>query len=207
MIKNKKHIFGILLIIAAASSACYIPEIMTADNTIATEVEKALDEILDATATVRAAETYTPYPTYTPQPTYTVQYYEGPFMNDYGYWGRNYNYPLANVCNDAEFIDELETIPDNSVFSPGDKFTKTWTLMNTGRCTWNTDYKLVFTSGNSLGGIVASEISSDVPPGGMITLSVDLTAPPEDGTYKGEWALQTDGGYKFARFWVQIKVR
>jgi hypothetical protein len=204
----KKYPFlAAVLAILLVSSACYFPTIMTSDAVVATEVQKALEDILDETATVNAAATYTPYPTYTPAPTYTPQAtaWYAPYFDQYIPSDSGGRTSITNYCNNATFV--TETITDNTVFSPGDTFTKTWTIRNSGQCTWDTDYQLVFTSGNSLSGDTSSDLPHDVPPGGVVVLSVDLKAPGTPGTYKGEWAIQSDDGYLFAKFWVQIKVR
>lgn len=206
MKKNKFMIFAFLLITIFSSTACYISNIVTQDEAIATEVEKALDKILQETAAAKAAETYTPYPTYTPEPTYTAQPYSvAPYFGQYIPSDSGSSRAFFRYCNNATFISE--TITDNTIFNPGDVFTKTWTLRNTGQCTWTTAYQLVFTSGNSLSGVVSSNLPYDVPPGGVVTLSVDLTAPYQYGLYKGIWSIKSDNGYTFAKFWVQIFVR
>jgi len=202
---SKTRIFIFLAAIALISSACYFPQIMTSDQAVATEVEKALDDIMEQTASAKIEATYTPYPTYTPAPTYTTQAFTAPYYDAYVPSDSGGRRNITNYCNNATFVSE--TIPDNTIFSRGDTFTKTWTLRNTGRCTWSTDYHLIFYSGNSLGGVIASELPHDVPPGGIVLLSVDLTAPSAAGTYKGDWSIESDDGYRFAKFWVQIKVR
>jgi hypothetical protein len=204
---KKYPVLAATLTILFISSACYFPQIMTQDQAVATEVQKALGEILDETATVKAAATYTPYPTYTPEPTYTPQAtsWYGPYYNQYIPSDSGGRTKITSYCNSATFV--TETIPDNTIFSPGDTFTKTWTIRNTGQCTWDTDYHLVFTSGNSLSGVIASELPHEVLPGGVVVLSVDFKAPPTPGTYKGEWSIESDDGYRFAKIWVQIKVR
>jgi hypothetical protein len=201
---NKKIVSAAIFVILISSIACYFPQFVSSDDMVATEVEKTMENILRETETAKQAATYTPYPTYTPEPTYTSE-------PDYYYWPYNQYWPsdsgtwLSNSCNNANFVSE--TIKDNSVFNPGETFTKTWTLKNVGRCTWTTDYKLVFVSGNTMSGDTVSRLPYAVPPGGTVVVSVDLKAPTRLGTYKGEWSLQTDDGYNFARFWVQIKVR
>jgi hypothetical protein len=201
---NKKIIIASIFILVVFSTACYFPEVMTEDQTVATEVKKALEEVLEKTESAKAAATYTPYPTYTPQPTYTSQpFRNGPYYEPFrpSDSGRRMSY----YCNKAEFISE--NIPDRTLFNECDDFTKTWVLRNTGRCTWTTDYKLVFISGNSMSGDISSSLPYDVPPGGIVEVSVDLTAPSRDGTYKGNWAIVSDDGYRFANFWVLIFVR
>ncbi len=38
-------------------------------------------------------------------------------------------------CDKAQFVSDV-TIPDGTVMSPGQKFTKTWSLKNVGTCAW-----------------------------------------------------------------------
>ncbi|HEY5982914.1 MAG TPA: NBR1-Ig-like domain-containing protein [Anaerolineales bacterium] len=115
--------------------------------------------------------------------------------------------PSATVpvsCDKSQFISE--TVPDNSTFSGGEDFTKTWTLKNTGTCSWTPSYSLVFVSGDALGGSANSSLAANVNPGQSITVSVNLEAPDGNGTYHGNWGLRNAAGVIFANFWVQIKV-
>lgn len=94
----------------------------------------------------------------------------------------------AEGCTDqAAFVADV-TVPDDSVFAPGTRFTKTWRLRNEGTCTWGPDYFLVFVGGNEMSGDAVS--LPVVPPEQTVELSVDLTAPQTDGTYRGDWQLQ-----------------
>ena len=80
------------------------------------------------------------------------------------------------------------TIPDGTKFAPGDTFTKTWRLKNTGSCDWNNDYDLVFDDGDKMDGadVVGLSIGT-VEPGETVDISVDLKAPAAVGDYRGEW--------------------
>ena len=66
-------------------------------------------------------------------------------------------------CNDAFYVSE--TIPDGTEFTVGESFTKTWRLENTGTCTWNTNYKLVFNEGDKMGGPSSKNLTQSVAPG------------------------------------------
>ncbi|MBN2387761.1 MAG: hypothetical protein JXB85_12150 [Anaerolineales bacterium] len=119
----------------------------------------------------------------------------------------------AIPCNQAAFEADV-TIPDGTVLSPGQVFTKTWRLRNAGSCTWTSGYQLVFHQGDGMGapsGYAQSLTAGTVPPGGTVDISVTLTAPMTAGTYKGYWRLREPGGAYFALrnnsdFWVQIQV-
>ncbi|MCD6355690.1 MAG: hypothetical protein J7L66_00265 [Anaerolineaceae bacterium] len=109
-------------------------------------------------------------------------------------------------CNKAKFISE--TIPDDTEYTPGKAFTKTWRLQNIGTCTWNTNYKLVYASGDKMGGPANKNLTQSVAPGEQVDISVDLTAPASEGTYKGFWKVADDEGQFFVNtIWVQIKVK
>lgn len=118
--------------------------------------------------------------------------------------------PQSN-CDLADFVDE--TIPDGSVYAPGAKFTKTWTLLNVGTCTWTDQYALVFMAGNAMGASAAQPfIANPVRPGEKVTISVQLTAPQVAGTHRADFKLRNAGGAIFAfkdpqkYFWAEIKV-
>ncbi len=104
------------------------------------------------------------------------------------------------------------TVPDNTAIPAGQQFVKTWRLRNTGTCTWDTSYSLIFVKGNNLGGPASVPISTTVAPGASINASVNLTAPAAAGTYKGNWQLRNGSGTAFGiptsdgTFWVQIVV-
>jgi hypothetical protein len=108
-------------------------------------------------------------------------------------------------CNAAQFISE--TIPDNTAFDPNKSFTKTWRFKNVGTCTWNTNYKLVFSSGDKMSGSSSINFTESVAPGEQVDLGVDLEAPGSVGTYQGFWKVKDNQGFYFINnIWVKIKV-
>jgi len=111
----------------------------------------------------------------------------------------------------AMFIKE--TYPDYSSVFPGEKFTKTWDIKNTGSNIWNTNYKLVVDAtpqNDSLDSPAEVNFTQDVSPGETVTLSIPLTPPTTPGTYSVYWKLQNDRGETFGvdgdRVWVTIMV-
>lgn len=102
---------------------------------------------------------------------------------------------------------------DNTVVKPNESFTKTWRLTNGGSTTWNSNFKLVFVSGDAMGGPASKAIGQSVGPGQSIDVSVVLKAPAVSKTYQGKWIMQTESGANFgiganadSPFWVMIKV-
>lgn len=105
------------------------------------------------------------------------------------------------------------TIRDHTEMTPGQNFTKTWRLLNTGSCKWTRLYKLVFFSGNSLQASFEQNLHGEVLPGSSIDLSVSMIAPFTPGIYQSNWMLQNEKGELFgigpnadAPFWVIIDV-
>jgi hypothetical protein len=97
---------------------------------------------------------------------------------------------------------------------PGSSFTKVWRLKNAGTCTWKTTYRLVFVSGDLLGGRNLSYLSKEVSPGDTIDLSMNFTAPIFEGNYRGNWQIRNARGEIFGTgatanrpFWVDIQVK
>lgn len=111
-----------------------------------------------------------------------------------------------------EFVADI-SVPDGTVFEPGEEFEKTWRLLNTGASTWTTAYKLVFYSGEMMSGPASVPMPIEVLPGRQVDLSVTLIAPAEAGTYTGYWLLQNAQGQNFGfgpeantPFYVEIVV-
>ena len=91
----------------------------------------------------------------------------------------------AQLCDNCVFVSDV-TIPDGTVMTPGQTFTKTWALMNNGTCAWSTSYKLSFISGEAMGG-TSVPVPSAVPAGQQAQISVSLIAPATGGSYTGTW--------------------
>lgn len=116
-------------------------------------------------------------------------------------------------CDRAAFEEDV-TYPDDTEVSAGSSFVKTWRLKNNGSCTWTSNYSVVFDNGDAMGGPASTPFTSGtVSPGQVVDISLTLTAPQNQGTYRGEWKLRNSAGTEFGTgtngdkpFWVQIKV-
>lgn len=105
------------------------------------------------------------------------------------------------------------TIPDDTMLQPGQSFTKTWRLQNSGSCTWTRQYAVTFFSGEQMGAPVAVNLAGDVLPGQSVDISVDMVAPATAGQYQGNWKLRNAANVLFgigpngsSPFWVRIIV-
>ncbi|HJS18349.1 MAG TPA: NBR1-Ig-like domain-containing protein [Anaerolineales bacterium] len=121
--------------------------------------------------------------------------------------------PLQPVtrCDAASFISDV-TYPDGSAVAPGSAFTKIWRVKNTGTCTWNSSYNLVYVGGERFGASNAVSVPGSVAPGQTIDLPVNLTAPTRGGSYIGYWKLRNPSGTVFgvghgdASVYVDVRV-
>ncbi len=147
----------------------------------------------------------TPVPT-TPSPQVTTQAPPSPTPSDT---------PTPSVtplpCLRAKFVADV-TVPDGTLFEPGQSFTKTWRLQNVGSCPWSADFAVVFDSGDRMNAPDAVNIGTYVAPGQMVDVSVPLTAPTDGGTYRANFKLRSPDGRVFglgdgqAPFYVEIRV-
>ncbi len=218
-----KKLVIVMLILLAGSllGACKIPAPEEAAETEATSPQAVFTASAQTAAarqeeaasltpsvTATATETQPPafaFPTATVSITETVQFTAvatGPVQQ------------TGSVSNDrAEFVSDV-TVPDGTVFAPGEVFIKTWRLKNIGATTWTTDYKVVFLEGSVMDGPLTVALSQTVAPGESVDISVDMVAPAEPGTYRGYWKMQNAEGQLFGvgiesteAFWVEIVVQ
>jgi hypothetical protein len=106
----------------------------------------------------------------------------------------------------AEYSGDI-TVPDGTDFKSGEAFTKTWRLRNAGTSTWTTDYALAFIEGAQMAGPTAVPLTSTVPPGQTIDISVPLVAPQDIGAYRGFWGMRNSAGQLFeSAVYVEIDV-
>ena len=99
------------------------------------------------------------------------------------------------TTSDSEFLRDV-TVPDDTEFAPGERFTKTWRLESTGSAGWESGTILEFVSGDQMG----APDSVPVPPtsvGDSADISVEMQAPGEPGTYKGTWQMKDPHGNLF----------
>jgi polar amino acid transport system substrate-binding protein len=86
---------------------------------------------------------------------------------------------------------------DNPIqVGPGQRFTKVWKVKNTGTCTWDSNYGLVFASGATMGGQPAP-VPGQVVPGQEYDVSVNFVAPQKGGTYQSIWQMENAQGTGF----------
>ena len=102
----------------------------------------------------------------------------------------------AGCVDDAAYVADV-TVPDNSPLAPGEVFTKTWRVKNTGTCNWRENYRLIYDRGQQMGGPAEMVILDTVPAGDTAEVSIPLVAPDGPGAYSGAWRMADDEGVPF----------
>jgi len=101
------------------------------------------------------------------------------------------------------------TIPDGSMWRPGQRVLKTWSIKNVGNVCWPRGTKLVFVNG-----IVKPTEDEEQPlvplaaPGEVVDVSVKVQMPDKPGRYTGYYRLSYGpDGIKFGhRIWIDVLV-
>ena len=101
----------------------------------------------------------------------------------------------STSCRGLTFAKDV-TIPDNTAMAPGQVFTKTWQVLNSGSCAWDAGFKFALTSGDAMSGVTYT-LPSAVGPGSVIDISVAMVAPNKTGSVRGNWRMSTASGEFF----------
>jgi hypothetical protein len=192
------------LLLGACSSATPTPEPTVDVNAIYTQAAATI--AAELTQTEQAKPTATPIPpTETPEPTATLQPIdfspptEAPTIaavaTQAGFPTPTTDASAAFGCHNATLLADV-TVPYGANYKPGDKFTKTWRIRNTGSCDWNRGFLLTFIGGDSFGA-ANKTIDQKIPAGGIMEISIAMTAPNLPGTNSSYWQLATDTGKPF----------
>ena len=108
--------------------------------------------------------------------------------------------PTVVLADRAQWVSQ--SIPDDTVFAPGEAFTMTWQLKNVGASTWKPTYLLRYYSGDLFGAPKEVALGQQVLPGATIEITLKMKAPPAAGKYRSDWVLssETRSNFKDAVF-------
>jgi len=112
----------------------------------------------------------------------------------------------AAECENVLSFDKDITIPDGTEVTPGEAIDKRWQVRNNGSCDWTEQYTVRLISGPDLG---APESQGLYPArsGSMAIITMALTAPTEEGTYRSAWQAYTPDDVAFGDpFYIEIMV-
>ncbi len=159
------------------------------------------------TQTAQAMPSITP--TDTPVPTNTIVAFNT--LAPFGTGGTGSGTLVAAIsspttsCYGLLFINDV-SIPDDTKMAPGQTFTKTWLVQNTGGCNWDPGFKWTLISGDPMGGSTLT-LSQSVAPGTQYQISVPMIAPNAAGESVGTWQMSNTNGTFFGQpVWVKVMV-
>lgn len=135
-------------------------------------------------------------PTDAPTPTSTVTPLVIATLANVTPFGTSFVAPKPTAgCYSMSYVNDV-SIPDNTPMTPGQTFTKTWKIKNSGTCAWDTGFNFAFTSGDAMNGTTYTLLQS-VPANTEIDVSVNMTAPSTAGAIRGNWRMSTATGQFF----------
>jgi hypothetical protein len=152
----------------------------------------AIQTIAVATFSGGLTQTAIAAPTNTPTPTNTIAVSTLANMTPFG--TAVSTSPVVS-CNAMSYVNDV-TIPDNTPMTPGQTFTKTWKVRNSGTCVWDAGFKFAFTGGDAMNGATYT-LTQSVAPNAQIDISVAMTAPNKTGSIRGNWRMSTAAGQFF----------
>lgn len=95
----------------------------------------------------------------------------------------------------SRFVRDV-TVPDGSIFEPGEPFEKVWEVQNIGSTSWRN--RALQRVGTARGrGQIESEPTTpipDTPPGKLCLIGMSLHAPLQPGSYYAEWKMVDGDG-------------
>ena len=102
---------------------------------------------------------------------------------------------VPTTCYGLVYAQDV-TVPDNSPMTPGQSFTKTWRVRNTGSCAIAPGFTFKNVGGDPMGGQPLT-LTQPVPAGATTDLSINMTAPTSTGTVQGTWRMADANGSYF----------
>ena len=176
-------------------------------------VETAMSALTQTAAVTTSTPSLTPtdeLPTNTPVPSFTPSQTPGNPTTTSSPPGFIQPTKQASSCDIGTFVRDV-TVPDGKTFAAGEDFTKTWEIRNSGTCTWNENYLVIFYSGTQLAKDAQYKLTTeDIEPGKSVQISIPMTAPTTTGEFTSYWILRNDLGQNFfvdgSSIYAQIKV-
>lgn len=200
--KTKLSITALTIVLLVAACAPATPVEPTPDvNMIRTSAASTVVAELTLTAaaftpTTQPLPTETPTQALPPTETPTIALAIDPTQVALGTPGA--------ICDDYSFtLATLDvTIPDGTPMTPGQEFVKTWKIKNTGICTWDTNYKAIFSYSSPPNERMNGQpipLTGLVAPGQEVDVSVQFKAPTTPGEYTGYWQMVNAKGIPFGK--------
>jgi hypothetical protein len=112
---------------------------------------------------------------------------------------------VGGTCDNSQFVADV-TVPDGTEMQPGEQFTKTWKVKNTGTCSWTTAYSIVYGGYADRMSGQTTALSAEIPAGQEGEVSIDLVAPTRAGNYVSAWRISNAQNFPFGEFLTVVIV-
>ena len=189
---DKPSFLYLIFIIVIIFTAC-TPTNNNGDSLTQEVVSQTAAVNLVDLSNITPTKTITPYPTNTPTIKVTTI---GLAPTNTQLVESNITTPTNTCINKAELIRSL-TLNDYASLTPNSLYAKVWEVMNTGTCTWTSDYRVVFDSGDPFFDSSDIFIPTEVKPGETVEIRYNFYAPSDVKVYEGYWILQDAQKNKF----------
>lgn len=198
-ITGKTFVFigGLLIMLGLAGCNPATPTVV-ANQVVATVDTNPLRTEVAATVFARVTQdlALTPSITPMPSPTATLQPTSAPTQaTNTSATGVISGTVEAGTGDQAEWVSQ--SINDKTVFEPGETFTLTWTLKNSGITTWAVNYALRFFGGDPFSSAQEVPLNQEVAPGETVDIILQMKAPAKPGTYTSVWVMSTASRFNF----------
>lgn len=107
--------------------------------------------------------------------------------------------PTEKPCLNSVFISDVN-YPDGSVVEDDIKIAKSWTIQNTGTCTWDDGFSLRPVTGDAKGTWKIIYKKEFVEPDEIVQITVELITPTKGGVWGGCWRMYSDSEQPFGTF-------
>jgi hypothetical protein len=206
--QRKKLVIMLTLLAAFVLSACGGSD-AGATPTVSVELiqtQAVLTYQAQLTQTALANPSSTPSPTESPTPAATFSAPTAGSPAAIGTTPAVIGGGGSSACYGLAFAADV-TIPDGTEMEPGQSFTKTWRVSNTGTCAWEAGFTWNVVSGDAMGG-TAVTLNQRVESGRQYEFSVPMVAPSnKTGEIQGNWQLSDANGSFFGDApWVKIVI-
>jgi uncharacterized protein affecting Mg2+/Co2+ transport len=192
---RKKYLMFLVFLVALALSACGGSEVDATPTLSVDQIQTLAVMTYQAqeTQTALALPTATPAPTNTPIPTMTIA--SPAATSALATTGTAVGGTGAS-CYGLSYVSDV-TIPDNTEVTPGQSFTKTWRVSNTGTCAWEPGFVFRLVGGDAIGGSAVT-LNQRVEPNTQYEFSVPMVVPSNaSGELQGTWQLSDASGTSF----------
>lgn len=197
---GSKRSTGWIVLLAAALvlAACAPAATPTVDPAeIRTQVAGTVQAGLTQTAAAKPTST----PTNTPEPTLTPTL-TTPTSNVTGTPAATATSTIAVAPDMAQII----AVSESKTYAPGESFSVTWTVKNTGNNTWTANYQVrCYTTAYCFNG-QSITFGREVKPGETIDLTLTLKAPSSAGEQNTLWVLTNANGVNYRSLNYSFKV-